>query len=209
MLLIFPPCPRPQWVWNAAVLTPGVHPAVGAALGSWRGGWAATVWERSCVSSLARREANKVCSLPGGGGSLPPTLLLCLRRPLPLAPSEAKGCLREAPQGSLRGWDSPSASCFSSPLLGRLGGIGQPLGIRPWCSRSHPCPWAPVGSGGTVAPPGLEGAAGGAGEAVTPSRTAKPGRLPRLGWEVSEAPVCEVRTWDCPWVRRTLLHFIM
>lgn len=126
MLLIFPPCPRPQWVWNAAVLTPGVHPAVGAALGSWRGGWAATIWERSCVSSLACREANKVCSLPAGGGSLPPTLLLCLRRPLPLAPSEAKGCLREAPQGSLRGWDGPSASCFSSPLLGRLGGIGQP-----------------------------------------------------------------------------------
>lgn len=92
-----------------------------------------TVWERSCVSSLSRREANKVCSLPVGGGSLPPLAAVVPAAPLPLAPSAAKGCLCEAPQGSLRGWDGPSASCFPSPLLGRLGGIGQPLGIRPWC----------------------------------------------------------------------------
>ena len=100
------------------------------------GGWVVTVWERSCLSSLARREANKVCALLLVVFPCPHPLLSCLQCPLPPAPSVANGYLHEAPRGNLRGWDSPSASCFSSLLLGWLVGIGQPLGIRlgcPWC----------------------------------------------------------------------------
>lgn len=64
-------------------------------------------------------------------------------------------------------------------------------------------------SGGKVALPGLEGAPGCAGVAVMPSGTAKPGVLRRLGWVVSESPVCKIRTGDCPGLERLcsiLLH---
>lgn len=115
---------------------------------------------------------------------------MCLQLSLPLAPSVAKGCLHEALWGESEGQEGRSAGCCClSPLLGRLVGVHQLLGTRPWPSpgteslvtsfRAEPS--GPGWQGGATWA-GVQGVPGHAGVAVTPSpRTAMPGGPSRPG----------------------------
>ena len=135
LLIFFFPAPRPQWGAEHCLPLPRGPSRCGDGSGELAGGgWSPSGRGAVCPAWLVEKLIKFLpfcwwCFLA------PHPLLSCLQCPLPPAPSAAKGYLHEAPRGNLRGWDGPSASCFSSLLLGRLVGIGQPLGIRLGCPR--------------------------------------------------------------------------
>ena len=143
---------------------------------------------------------------------MPPPSAVLPAVPPPSGPQCGKWLSSRGAAREPEGLGQSLCKLFLVTSAGMVSGHRSASGHQTWVPlvpspQSHPCLWIPVGSGGKVAPPGLEGAPGCAGVAVTPSGTAKPGGLRGLGWVVSESPVCKIRPGTAPGLER--LCFIL